>query len=136
MLFFSEREYGGGVFLQCYAAMTHIPEDQRTRKLARWLDVSERTIRRWLHGSGSPPRAVVYAMWHECNIGRDYMRAHNKFEYTNFSSRCASLESRNANQAAEIKRLETILSYWGGSSNDSFIPNHERSQPRRSACVA
>jgi hypothetical protein len=67
MLFFSEREYGHHVFVQCFNALDSIEPKQRFRKVAQWLDISEQTLRKYYRGDLSPRRCLC-----------DMARIHNR----------------------------------------------------------
>jgi hypothetical protein len=119
MLFFSEREYGHEVFIQCFDALDNIDPKQRFRKVAKWLDLSEHTLRKYYRGDLSPPRAVVYALWHESKIGQRYMRGtfgqqdHWKDGYIR------SLEAKQKRLESEVTRLQNMLGTLG-AANDGF----------------
>jgi hypothetical protein len=43
---------------------------QRLKGVCKWLDVSEKTLQRWMAGTSPVPRAVCYALFHESKYGR------------------------------------------------------------------
>ena len=69
MTFSSSGQFGHDAFLRAYHALP-IPSGCRAAALARWLDVSPRTVADWISGRRCPPRAVVYATWLESLDGR------------------------------------------------------------------
>lgn len=69
MNFLSSGMFGHSAFLRAYHALP-IPSERRAAAVARWLDVSPRTVKDWLSGHHCPPRAAVYACWLESTEGR------------------------------------------------------------------
>lgn len=69
MTFSSSGQFGHDAFLRAYHALP-IPSERRAAAVARWLDVSPRTVKDWLSGHHCPPRAAVYACWLESTDGR------------------------------------------------------------------
>ena len=69
MNFLSSGMFGHSAFLRAYHALP-IPSERRAAAVARWLDVSPRTVKDWLSGHHCPPRAAVYACWLESTDGR------------------------------------------------------------------
>lgn len=76
-MFFAENEYGSERLKQAYETLP-INRADKLKKVSKFLDVSERTLSAWLIGKSNPPRAVVYAIWHESPIGRAVTAAHSE----------------------------------------------------------
>lgn len=123
MLFFSEREYGHEVFIQCFDALHSIPKKQRFRKVAKWLDLSEQTLRKYYRGDLSPPRAVTYALWHECQIGMNWMRQHYGNDLNFTLEHVRVLKDHAARQSAEINKLRALIG-TAGAANDAWVTNN------------
>ena len=68
MTFSSSGQFGHDAFLRAYNDLP-IPADKRAAAVARWLDVSQRTVRDWVSGHHCPPLAVMYATWLESGAG-------------------------------------------------------------------
>jgi hypothetical protein len=119
MLFFSEREYGHDVFVQCFDALHSIEAKHRFRKVAKWLDLSEHTLRKYYRGDLSPPRAVTYALWHECQTGMNHMRAWYGYRDHYAQGYVTGLEARAKRLEAEVKRLQEMMGTLG-AANDGF----------------
>lgn len=120
MLFFSEREFGHDVFVQCFDALSNIPKEKRFRAVARWLDLSEQTLKKYYRGDLSPPRAVCYAMWHECNIGQRFMRIQYGNDYSFWHSHAMHSKLKIIEQSEEIARLRALLG-TAGAANDDWV---------------
>lgn len=76
-MFFALNEFGSE---RLRLAFDTLPIDRahKLRKTAAFLDVSERTLSSWLTGKTCPPRAAVYAIWHESPNGREATAAHSE----------------------------------------------------------
>lgn len=87
---------------------------------ARFLDVSERTVWRWLRDENAP-YAVLAALWHETPHGR-YVTALDVGNELALARSCARLEAERADRLqARLERL-MVLSQghgWTGSANDA-----------------
>lgn len=104
MVFSSAGMFGSNVFLRAYHDLP-IPEAQRTRAIARWLDVSAATVSAWLAGRRCPPRAVVLALWLESCEGRAYLHTDLANEARRFAALARSLQDAMAAQARTIDAL-------------------------------
>ena len=122
MLFFSEREYGHEVFVQCFDALHNIPKEKRFRTVARWLDMSEQTLKKYYRGDIQPPRAVCYALWLECDIGQRFMQIHHGNDFSFWQMHATSSKAHIDRQSEEIKRLRALLG-TAGAANDAWATN-------------
>lgn len=89
-------------------------------QVARFLDVSERTMWRWLRDD-SAPFAVLAALWHETPTGRQVTALDVGNELA-LMRHAARLESERADRLQA--RLEKLLILaqghgWTGSANDA-----------------
>ena len=89
MLFFAQDIYGSHRFSDIFNGLW-IPSAKRHAQVAKFFDVSPRTLQRWLTGKSEPPRAVVYALWHESHEGRAVTASHseNGYMYERNLARC------------------------------------------------
>ena len=62
------------------AAFDNLPIEaaRRAKSTARFFGITESTLTRYLSGKSDPPRAVVYALWHESEFGRAVTSAHSE----------------------------------------------------------
>lgn len=76
-MFFAQNEYGVEALR---AAFDHLSIDpaRRLKVTARFLGLAESTLTGYLSGKSDPPRAVVYALWHESDLGRAVTSAHSE----------------------------------------------------------
>ena len=109
MQFASWRHYGNAEFLRAYNALP-IPIADRPGVLARWLDVSPRTVADWISGRHCPPRATVYALWLESDDGRAYLATDLANECRLLTSLVDSLNDASARKDGAIAALRAELS--------------------------
>lgn len=100
-MFFAANEYGQAVFQRVFHAIP-IESTKRLRSVARFLDVTEATLKRWLSGESNPPRAAVYALWHESPYGLAVTSAHAVRGWQTF-------EGLSRAQASEIDRMKAHI---------------------------
>ena len=61
MFFVSHGQCGNHAFLRACNSLP-MPHDARAAMIARWLDVTPGTVRDWISGRRTPPRAPMPAM--------------------------------------------------------------------------
>ena len=88
--------------------------------VAQFLDVSERTVWRWLRDENAP-YAVLAALWHETPQGR-YVTALDVGNELALARGAARLEAERADRLQA--KLETLMRLaqghgWTGSANDA-----------------
>ena len=91
-----------------------------TADAARFLDVSERTVWRWLRDENAP-YAVLAALWHETPQGR-YVTALDVGNELALARAGARLEAERADRLqARLERLMVLAQGhgWTGSANDA-----------------
>ena len=76
-MFFALNKFGSERLKLAYDALA-IGSACKLKDTAKFLDVSERTLSSWLTGKTEPPRAAVYAIWHESPLGRAATAAHSE----------------------------------------------------------
>lgn len=108
MQFASWRHYGSAEFLRAYNAL-QIPIADRPGALARWLDVSPRTVADWISGRHCPPRATVYALWLESDDGRAYVAMDLANECRLLASLVSALKDASARKDRTIAELRAEL---------------------------
>lgn len=108
MQFASWRHYGHCEFLRVYHTL-NIPIAERPGAIARWLDVSPRTVADWISGRHCPPRATVYALWLESPDGRAYLANDLDNECRLLATQVAILTDLNARKEATIAALRREL---------------------------
>jgi len=123
-MFFAANLYGSEILESVYHTLP-IESSKRLKVTAKFLDVAENTLNRWINGKANPPRAVVYALWHESHVGRAVTAAH--------SEESARLYRRLAEgQQSEIERLRntiaTLNSELERAKLDSAAP-HAMNEP-------
>jgi hypothetical protein len=109
-------------------AIDHInlPQQARIKACAKFLDVSERTLKDWLSGKNDPPRAAVYALWHESTLGRAVTSAHSEQDAHNYRmlSRMQSdqLTKQRARIDAMADEIETLKrDAFNAPANERFF---------------
>lgn len=105
-MFFAKNEYGSPALR---AAFDHLPIDasQKLKATAKFLNIAESTLTAYLNGKSDPPRAVVYAIWHESHLGLSVTAAHS--EHGCYLWR--SLAKSQAESIATLRaRIDTLTS--------------------------
>ena len=74
-MFFAQNVYGVARLQDAYNSLP-IPADKKLRSVPKFLGISERTLSNYLTGKSDPPRAVVYAIWHESPAGHAVTSEH------------------------------------------------------------
>lgn len=74
-MFFAQNVYGVARLQDAYNSLP-IPADKKLRSVSKFLGISERTLSNYLTGKSDPPRAVVYAIWHESPAGHAVTSEH------------------------------------------------------------
>lgn len=77
-MFHAVRLSGSNDFATIFQSLP-IPSNTRAAIVAKFLDVSEASIKLWLSGKRCPPRAAVIALWHESHFGRSVVCAHSEY---------------------------------------------------------
>lgn len=109
-MFFASNEYGSERLRLAFDALP-IDPSKRLKATADFLGVSTRTLNLWLTGKADPPRAAVYAIWHESPAGRAVTAAH--------SEQAAHLwRTLSKSQAAHIATLENRIDLLADEIND------------------
>ena len=108
MVFTSDGQWGNHSFLRAYHSLC-VPRLSRPGALARWLDVSERTVADWISGRRCPPRAVVYAVWLESDHGREAMHTQLFNEARTHAAHARALQDYVARLACTVEALRAEL---------------------------
>lgn len=112
-MFFAQNEYGSARLFAAYDSLP-IVRAHKLRDTAKFLGVTERTLSSWLTGKTDPPRAVVYAIWHESPAGRAATTAH--------SEQAAHLWRTLAkSQEQQVKRLEQKIDTLTDAINEQKL---------------
>ncbi len=77
MKFFAERVAGAEHFAIFFEALS-IPPEKKLAAVAKFLDVSTKSLKLWLAGIRPPPRAAVIALFHECRYGLSATSTHSE----------------------------------------------------------
>lgn len=103
-MFFAQNEYGHQAMR---AAFDNLPIEaaRRAKSTARFLGITESTLNRYLSGKSDPPRAVVYALWHESELGRAVTSAHSEHSAHLWRTLAKSQESSMDKLKARIDAL-------------------------------
>lgn len=141
MTFSSSGQFGHDAFLRAYNDLP-IPSDKRAAAVARWLDVSPRTVRDWVSGHHRPPLAVIYATWLESVAGRAHVHTEIAGEchwlrqhVAGLVDRCNGLEHTVDALRAEVSHLKATRSGPSLAANDTQFddvprPPHAPLAPR------
>lgn len=97
----------------------------RPGALARWLDVSERTVTDWISGRRCPPRAVVYASWLESDHGREAMHTQLFNEARTHAAHARALQDHVTRLACTIEALRAELEDAKASRPDANLPAND-----------
>jgi hypothetical protein len=101
------------------AAFTHLMDalGWRAPDVARYLEVSERTVRRWLAQDGAPPRAAVIALWFESHYGRQAVAGRYMTEAQNWRAAADAYKAQNDALRAALARASSATH---GAANESL----------------
>lgn len=109
----------------------------RLKALCKWLDISEKTLHRYMTEATPVPRVVCYALYHESKWGKDlgFTEAYNDRDI--LTRRIAALEIDNQALAADVETLRRDnAAAVVGAANDAIYtnrpviaPTKRRSQP-------
>lgn len=83
--------------------------DKRLKTTALWLDITPATLSKWTGDFGNPPRAAVYAIWHESHEGRAAVTAHSEHGQSLWRSLSKSQESTIQHLRARVDHLSHEL---------------------------
>ena len=108
MFFSSAGQWGHAAFLRGYHSLP-IPEADRARAVARWLDVTPATVRDWISGRRPPPRAACYAVWMESAAGREAVACQLFNESRAHAGHARSLADALRAQSAALDALRIEL---------------------------
>ena len=87
-------------------------------QVAKHLDVSERSVLRWL-AENSAPRPVLLALWYETPEGRAHVTGHSEFGMQTLRGLARSAQEASSVQAAQVARLLAISET--GAANDALL---------------
>lgn len=106
-MFFAQNVYGVARLQDAYHALP-IPADKKLRSVSKFLGISERTLSNYLTGKSDPPRAVVYAIWHESPAGHAVTSEHVNRGLDAFRALSKSLQADivKKDQALDAMALE------------------------------
>lgn len=93
-------------------------ETLQLKAVCKWLDISEKTLHRWLAEESPVPRAVCYALFHESQYGRGLA------EVTAFNGR-AFLDAEIAQLKQDVRTLQ--------ANNDALRAAADAAAPMLSA---
>lgn len=105
-MFFALNQYGTERLNRVFETLP-IDSSKRLHDTAKFLDVSERTLSSWLTGKTDPPRAAVYALWHESPLGHAVTSEHHT--HAAYLWRMLS-----KSQAAQIEKLNAKIDFLNG----------------------
>jgi len=108
MFFVSHGQWGNHAFLRACNSLP-MPHDARAAMIARWLDVTPGTVRDWISGRRTPPRAVCYAVWLESAEGRAAMHCQLFNEARTHAGHARSLDDALRAQSATLAALRFEL---------------------------
>lgn len=88
--------------------------------LARWLDVTPRTVHRWA-AAGAAPRAVMLALWWPSSWARDDAQARADYALLLARQQITALQHESRGMAATIERLAPLAR--AGAANEPLRPD-------------
>ena len=108
-MFFAQNVYGVARLQDAYDSLP-IPADKKLRSVSKFLGISERTLSNYLTGKSDPPRAVVYAIWHESPAGHAVTSEHVHRGLDAFRALSKSLQADivKKDQALDAMALELV----------------------------
>lgn len=124
MNFQSSGQFGVSLFCRAVSLLP-MPESARTAALARWLDVSERTVCDWMSGRRCPPRAVVYAVWLESSDGRAAMHTQLFNEARTHAAHARSLQDHVTRLACTLDALRVELADAKAGNAGAHLPAND-----------
>ncbi len=124
MVFQSWGQYGTAVFQRAYHSLP-IPEASRPAQIARWLDVSQRTVCDWLSGRRCPPRAVAFALWLECFDGHAAVNTQLFNEARTHAAHARSLSEHAGRLQATIDALRAELADVKAAAAGASLPAND-----------
>lgn len=95
-------------------------------QVAKFLDVTERSVWRWL-ADDSAPRAALYALWHETPHGRHVTALDVGNELVIVRGLAQGFEQQTTKQAAQLCRVLAISTT--GAANDALVSGPWRIGP-------
>lgn len=107
-MFLATGQHGSTILA---AAFHTLPIDSaaRLKATAKFLDVTETTLKKWIDGTSTPPRAAVAALWHESHTGRAVTCAHSERGEQLYRALSRSLEDDCKRLRASIAKLNEEL---------------------------
>jgi len=107
-MFFAQNQFGSETLRNAYESLP-IPTEKRLHATAKFLGVTDHTLKSWLAGKTPPPRAVVYAIWHESPIGHAVTSEHCEDGARLFRALARSQQQTIETMKATIQTLSTEL---------------------------
>ena len=108
MIFHADRLSGSNLFATFFDAIP-IDSSQKITVVAKFLDVSTKSIKYWLSGTRCPPRAAVIALFHESPYGLSATSSHSQQAATLSRLTAAGLASQNYELSLVIDALRAEL---------------------------
>jgi len=87
------------------------------RELARYFQVTQRTVRRWI-ATQNPPRAVIISLFWSSSYGLSALDAELYNSFTVYKLLSESLRRENATLALRVARLEKIGRFDSANAPD------------------
>lgn len=107
-MFFAQNCYGSQMLAEAFDRLP-IPTEKRLKVTAKFLDVTERTLNDYITGKRNPPRALVYAIWHESPLGHEVTSLHACEETAIYRRLSNSLTDQVNRQQATIDKITAEL---------------------------
>lgn len=107
-MFFASRLYGSCNLTTFYDSLP-IPSKDKLNAVAAFLDVRPETLKRWLDGTRTPPRAAVIALFHESPYGLSATSTHSANGEALALRMAASLQADNDALRAIIVAMQHEL---------------------------
>lgn len=108
MRFHASGQHGSNLFATYFDALPLMQADKH-RETARFLQITEQTLRRYLCGHSEPPPSMVALLWHESPHGRAVLdeHAHRGMLYAQAEAR--ELREQAERLRARVRHLEREL---------------------------
>ena len=124
MVFQSHGQFGSAAFMRAYHRLPILQAD-RPAAIARWLDVSVRTVNDWINGRRCPPRAVVLALWLESFDGQQAMQTQLFNEARMHAAHTRSLGEHVTRLTATIEALRVELAQAKAGAVGARLPAND-----------
>jgi hypothetical protein len=125
-MFLAKSQIGSSVLSAAYDNL-HIGSTTKSKVVSKFLGITEATLKKWVSGKMQPPNAVVYALWHESDYGRQATQYHSEHGMDLFRrlSECQARDIEQMRKTIEFLNAELEAAKLNSTSS---IP-HAMNEP-------